>query len=149
MLSRRWFQFSLRTLLVFTLTFGIASGWIANRRRAIAERAADLGRAGAAICESQPQPIWRLWLFGDDSPRYARSIYVVNPIRDSVLLRLHLNELTQLRALDLADTHITDAGLAHLEGLTNLQTLILGDWVTDQRLSQLQKALPMTTIKRE
>ena len=34
---------------------------------------------------------------------------------------VHLKGLTQLQWLDLAETKVTDAGLVHLKGLTQLQ----------------------------
>ena len=46
--------------------------------------------------------------------------------------------------LSLDDTQITDAGLAHLRGLTALQTLYLHDMkVTDAGVKKLQEALPI------
>ena len=45
---------------------------------------------------------------------------------------IHLEGLTDLRELYLSDTAVTDAGLVHLEGLTSLQHLSLSDTaVTD------------------
>ena len=35
----------------------------------------------------------------------------------------HLKGLTQLRELNLNDTQVTDAGLEHLKGLTQLQSV--------------------------
>ena len=39
---------------------------------------------------------------------------------------VHLKGLAQLQSLDLQETHITDAGLGNLKGLTHLKTLRLG-----------------------
>ena len=38
----------------------------------------------------------------------------------------HLKGLTNLQSLDLTFTKVTDAGLEHLKGLTKLQSLDLG-----------------------
>ena len=54
----------------------------------------------------------------------------------------HLKGLTQLQSLDLTDTKVTDAGLEHLKGLTQLQSLNLMETeVTDAGLVHL-KGLP-------
>jgi len=51
--------------------------------------------------------------------------------------------------LQLRGTEITDAGLVHLTGLTNLHTLILhGTLVTDEGVKTLQEALPDCKITR-
>ena len=39
---------------------------------------------------------------------------------------VHLKGLTNLRSLDLGDTEVTDAGLVHLKGLANPRRLYLG-----------------------
>jgi hypothetical protein len=50
----------------------------------------------------------------------------------------HLTGLTRLRRLKLCDTHVTDAGLASLEGLTDLEELDLhGTSITDAGLAHL------------
>ena len=45
----------------------------------------------------------------------------------------HLKGLSQLQRLDLASTQVTDAGLEHLKGLTQLQTLDLAEYPGDGR----------------
>ena len=40
---------------------------------------------------------------------------------------VHLKGLTNLQSLDLDSTKVTDAGLEHLKGLTKLQSLSLSD----------------------
>ena len=52
--------------------------------------------------------------------------------------------------VSLRGTKITDAGLVHLKGLTNLQTLNLGGTkITDAGVADLQKALPNCKIYRK
>ena len=48
----------------------------------------------------------------------------------------------------LAGTKITDAGLVHLKGLTNLQKLIISGSITDAGVADLQKALPNCEISK-
>ncbi len=54
-----------------------------------------------------------------------------------------------VKTLMLNETSITDAGLAHLSGLTNLRGLDLrGTRVTEEGVAQLQRALPNCRIER-
>ena len=69
-MSRRWLRFRLRTLLVFVLALSIAIGWLANERRKIAERREAI-LPYFRLSKLDPQPAWRVSLFGDDSPEYA------------------------------------------------------------------------------
>jgi hypothetical protein len=53
-----------------------------------------------------------------------------------------------LETITLAETAITDAGLAHLRGLTKLQRLSLGGTeVTEAGMNELKRALPGLTIR--
>jgi len=59
----------------------------------------------------------------------------------------HLKGLTALQTLLLSNTRVTDAGLAHLKGLTALQSLYLrGTRVTERGVAELKKALPKCII---
>ncbi|MBI3470411.1 MAG: hypothetical protein HY013_03535 [Candidatus Solibacter usitatus] len=53
-------------------------------------------------------------------------------INDAALAQLR--EVTSLVQLEIHETSVTDAGIAHLAGLTNLEVLWLGPWVTDLSL---------------
>jgi Leucine rich repeat len=62
----------------------------------------------------------------------------------------HLKGLTNLRELDIRDTRISGAGLAQLEGLTNLRQIFLGgDRITEDAVLRLEKANPGISILRE
>ena len=57
-------------------------------------------------------------------------------------------ELPDQRRLSLNSTAVTDVGLAHLKGLTKLQTLDINSTkVTKAGVAALQKALPNCKIK--
>jgi len=63
----------------------------------------------------------------------------------------YLQGLTNLKLLNisLTDTRVTDAGLVHLKGLAGIERLTLtGTSVTDAGVSELQKSLPNTWIVR-
>ena len=60
---------------------------------------------------------------------------------------IHLKGMTKLVNLHLDGTSITDAGLVHLKELTNLKALYISETqVTDVGIAELQKALPKCTI---
>jgi hypothetical protein len=55
----------------------------------------------------------------------------------------HLKGLTELHEFDLSGTKVTDTGLVHLKGLANLERLYLNETkTTDAGVADLQKALP-------
>ena len=58
----------------------------------------------------------------------------------------HLEGFTDLESLGLRRTHITDAGLEHLKGLTNLRELYLSSTITETGLNALRKTLSRTRI---
>jgi hypothetical protein len=61
---------------------------------------------------------------------------------------LHLKGLPNLQTLSLPK-QITDAGLVHLRGLTNLQVLdVKNTQATDAGIAELQKALPNCKISK-
>lgn len=62
---------------------------------------------------------------------------------------VHLKGLTELQSLDLMATNVSDAGLEHLRGLTRLQSLnLMATKVTDAGVKDLQMALPNCKINR-
>ena len=62
---------------------------------------------------------------------------------------LDQNDEGEVVVVDLDSTPVTDAGLAHLAGLTALESLRLSNTqVTDAGVAELQKALPNCEISR-
>ena len=143
---RRWLQFSLRTLLVLMLVFGCGFGWFAHEvQQARAQREAvkaieELG--GMVYCEPASGGMIRNRSgLGREVAGgrlvWGRSGYRETQVTDAGLV--HLRGLTQLRLLYLNNTQVTDAGLAHLRGLTQLQELDLASTqVTDAGLEHLR-----------
>ena len=81
----------------------------------------------------------------DDQGQVIRVNLYATRITDAGLV--HLKGLTNLQDLKLGGTKITDAGLVHLKGLTNLQELHLSDTqVTDAGLAAMQQTLPTCEI---
>jgi hypothetical protein len=161
--TRRWFQFSLRTLLVMVLVAGAGLGLLGRQAQRIwrRERAvAQLHRIGARVGFQQPG--WPARLLGfevgplvavdlrgthvtDDGLKHLRGI--TGPgrlwlggtqITDAGLE--HLAGLDSLYRLDLERTKITDAGLRYLRGLKSLEDLSLrGTQVSDAGLGHLEE----------
>ena len=114
----RWFQYRLRPLFLLTLLVAIGMSYVAvtirgQRRQKVAATA--IQKAEGTV---EPEPTWLGRLLRDDS-------------------------LVNLTAVDLSRKSTTDAGLAHLQGLSQLQGLDLRDTkVTDEGVQKLQQALP-------
>ena len=126
---RRWFQFSLRTLLVLVAVVAVWLALLVNAARKQREAVAAIEALGGRIVYEHgsnlpPGPKWLRELIGEE---YFFRIIAVGlsstQITDSGLE--HLEGLTSLQTLVLDDTQITDAGLEHVKGLTSLQTLVL------------------------
>ena len=72
---------------------------------------------------------------GDDQPRIVEPDDGHQDNRQGVA---HLQGLTKLQSLNLSGTQVTDSGLLYLKRLTNLQTLYLNNTqVTDRGLGHL------------
>ena len=136
---RRWLQFRLRTLLVLMLVFGAAFSWFARelqqaRQQARAQREAATAirkLGGSVVCAAVSGGMMRTavaWFgefFGEDLSEDVISVGLGNKTHVTDVGLVHLQGLTQLRSLDLTNTQVTDAGLAHLQGLTQLRVLTL------------------------
>ena len=104
----------------------------------------DLGlKHYLAALETQPPRLWSRF-------RPADTVLLLLPgwrITDAGMV--HLKGLTNLQSLDLRKTKITDAGLVHLKGLNKLQWLyLMGTKVTDAGVSDLKKSLPNCEISK-
>jgi hypothetical protein len=154
-----WYQFSLRSLLVFGILCAIPCSCVAVRMRT-AERQGEAtlaienigGRAEYAylftsrLCPAPPGPPWLRRLLGDDF--FANVVWVDfegTRVTDADLQ--HLKRLPQLSRLDLDGTQVTDADLVHLEGLTTLHYVRLDSTrVTRTGVLALRRALPTCEI---
>ena len=131
---RRGFQFSLRTLFIVTLACSIPLAWLAAERRKNDKALADmkaLEELGVSIdfaSSKPPRSKWRQMVFGDESHLdVVREASFDNPpITDAGLK--HLNGLTNLERLWMNRTQVTDAGLENLKCLTKLE-----EWTLDIR----------------
>ncbi len=142
---RRFFRYSLRTLLIVVTVFCVWLGVIAKQardQRQAMELIWELGGEVAyeyQIGQSEPlAPEWLRQLIGDE---YFLTVYEVSLAG----LKLHdrdleaINWFTDVKTLFLFDMQITDAGLVHLKGLTKLDMLSLENTqITDAGLEHLK-----------
>jgi len=155
---RRWLQFSLWTVLVLMLVLGCGLAWFAREvQREWAQREAAVairklgGRVAYVDVSGGMIPTAVAWLgalIDDDLSGYVAAVSLdATRVSDAGLV--HLRGLTQLKWLDLTGTQVTGSGLEHLQGLTQLQELTLSNTkVTDAGVAELQKALPKCSISR-
>ncbi len=127
----RWYQYSLRSLMIFVAVVCFVMGWLGwyLRPRLAFTRAAA--------------PIWQLdgSVYGNPNlgVKGIRGVYFWENLSnaDPMTLIEHLEALPNLERLDLSDTQ--DARLEHLKRLTELKTLVLhGTQVTDAGLVHLK-----------
>jgi Leucine-rich repeat (LRR) protein len=140
----RWLQFSIRTMLVIVTVSCVAlSVWVApaeRQRRAVKAIEALEGTVyyahDEAASDSFPLTFLRRWLpqvYFDQIKEISLS---ATQVTDADLA--HLDGLTSLEILWLGTTQVTDAGLPQLQGLTSLRELSLWDTqVTDAGLPHL------------
>jgi Leucine Rich repeat len=168
--NRRWFQFSLRTLLIFTTIVAIPCAWLANkmdkkrRDRDAVEAFIKLGARvhyDYEVANAGPTPPpgadWLRKFLGEnffsevDSVLWGESNWSP-PAKHGNLTDAeleHVGKLTELHRLMLLgdDVNVTDAGLVNLKGLTRLQELHLAaPNVTDAGLENLQGLTQLETL---
>jgi hypothetical protein len=162
----RWFQYSLRTVLIIVTLCAIPCSWLALKMRQAKrqrEAVAAIEKLGGGVLLSEPSgPKWLRSLVGEDFSQSVESVQLDNTqATDSGLEHLkgfsqlkflslygtevtdagleHLKGLSQLQELDLRETNVTDSGLAHLKGLSQLKSLyLIGTKVTDAGLEHLK-----------
>jgi Leucine-rich repeat (LRR) protein len=139
---RRWLQFSLRSLLVFTLLCAVGSAWVARRmeqKRKERETVEAIVKSGGqvyydyqvdprgvvlrgTVSAAPPGPGWLRGLFGEN---FFSEIKTVSLKGGDAELE-SIKGLTELQMLDLKQSAVTDAGLIYLEGFPHLESLCLG-----------------------
>lgn len=164
----RWYQYSLRTLLIWVTLFAVVCSWAAvkmQQARGQKEAVAVLLKKGASIGydyervqvppsfppipgAKPPGPAWLRKLIGKDFFINVTMIELCfTDVTDADLK--HLDGMTHLHYLNLQHTEITDAGLEHLKGLKELNRLFIDNTkITDSGAADLKKALPNLEIVR-
>ena len=146
--GRRWLQFSLRSLIFFTLIGGIASGRLGRfieekieesneKERILAEqrKAWEESHKTAATLSQWPGVMAMVC----SQLRAPNDVYVeisYPSATDDTLLRLV--GLRQIGSLHVRESQVTDGGVRHLASLTELQHLMIhSKKVTDASLAHL------------
>ena len=140
----RWYQYSLRSLMLLMLLSCLAMSWVATKikqgqqQKAAVEEIEKLGgqvtydyeQDSAGATSEPPGPAWLRKLLGDDTFRNVTMVdFNFNAasqqpaVGDAGLE--NLKALTKLRSLNLCLTKVSDAGLVNVAGLTRLQQLNL------------------------
>jgi hypothetical protein len=149
--KRRWFQYSLRTLLLVMLLASIGTSWLAYRATRQRDAVAAILRAGGGVIYSYeydaagkivsdpepPAPEWLRNVLGIDYFSRVTDVHLAgDSITDTDLEVLEC--LPGLRTLIVAGPGVTDAGLVHLSRLRRLEQLQLGGaGITDAGLIHL------------
>ena len=125
--KRRWFQFSLRSLLLAMLVFGCAFGWIAHERQRAWEgqQAFEAIRKAAAESrrdKSSTRPPWINAILGDDSYEYLDWILLGGPLVTDQTIK-YLPHFRRAQHLFLSETQVTDAAWAVIVRLPELESL--------------------------
>lgn len=135
---RRWFQFSLRSLLLMMLVFSCGLGWLMTKRRQAQQawkRIEEANQRGVKLFTADdlkkrgyipPQGTWLEEWLGISSPahlKYAEVMLDGDP-KEIIPLLDNFPEITdvRIRAINLADNH-----LATLAGMTRLRDLHIAD----------------------
>jgi hypothetical protein len=141
--TRRWFQFSLRALLLFVTLCAIACSWLAVKLRAVKREeaaAAAIEKAGGSVLwnGNAPGPAWLRGVLGEHFFAHVLIVGLLEgaEVTDSTLEPL--DAMNDLQRLDLEDANFTDAGLEHLQGLHELRELgLYGTNLTDAGLEKI------------
>ena len=132
----RWFQFSLRSLLIGVAVLAVWLGLQADRVRRERQAIAELRKLGCIVKTEPFGPVWLRAALADGYVERAVEVHI-DPeelffrrtarnkavLTDSALV--HLKALKGLRFLALSNSDVTDKGLENLAGLTNLEWLYL------------------------
>jgi Leucine-rich repeat (LRR) protein len=133
---RRWFQYSLRSLMIFVFVWSLACSWLAvqlqraKRQQIIVE---TIQKTGGTVVYDHQRPAWFERLLGRD---FLTNVVRAEIASDSVAE--YAKELPQLTSLTLTGSKVTDGALKCLKELPQLRGLAL--WrtrVTDVGLEQL------------
>lgn len=139
---RRWGQFSLRFMLICMLVAGCGFAWVAAKRQQAAEQRAAwqliMKKGGMTNFgpESARSP-WLCWLLGADVAAQGGCCeFAGSKLTDADLAQL--SALSNLNRLSLQSNQITDRGVARLSKLSHLRHLSLDDTdITDAGLDSL------------
>jgi formylglycine-generating enzyme required for sulfatase activity len=139
----RWYQYSLKSLLVFTTIVGLLIGivvvpvqWARQQWGAI-QALRDLG--WVVTCDPTPSgPAWARNVFGDEM--FHNAVAVDSPPGASDDEMEHLGHMPELERAYISGEKVTDVGVSRLAGFPKLKTVCLsGTSVGDEGARQLER----------
>ncbi len=141
----RWYQFSLRTLLVFVTCSAFVFAWLGVRlqqARLREQRAKEQAEIVAKLGRLSPYASY------DANTGYVNNLFLKAPPDGEIGDELaYLKELPELAALDLVRTKVADAALVHLKALPALRDLNLqGANVSDAGLVHVGQIATLTNL---
>lgn len=148
--TRRWLQISLRTFLVLVAILAAVLAWEANRLRRQAEAVRAFQRAGSIIGYRVPPPPGRpldIALFAKEASwrdffRTPTDLRLTSEAVDDDLCRC-LDDLPELKSLELDDTRVTSASIERIGRLKRLEIIFLRDPdFTQDDVERLKTAVP-------
>ena len=163
--KRRWFQFSLRSLLIFTLICAVACGWVARRaaqKRRQLDAIASLLKMGAYITYDfqydssgqsipgarPPGPEWLRNLFGENFLSDVKYVYIPSQTKPDPNAAAKHWWQKALAVLAPEPPPDADAALATCEEFPNLKDLVLSETtVSDRGLAHLDKLSQLRSLE--
>ncbi len=151
--KRRWFQFSLRSLLIVALFCAVASNWAGMylKQKWTKQEAANLivSEGGYVLYDygskgSPWGPSWLRKLLGENFFDEVTEVCLSNPSPDAME---RVGQLSEVRFLHLFGAKVTDGELACLSNLKNLELLeLIQTSVTGSGLDQLEGLTNLTRL---
>jgi hypothetical protein len=141
----RWLRYSLRTLVLLMVVVGCGLGWLGRnvqKMRAQREAVLAIERLQGSVAREADVVEVHFGYSKLSHPDFWERMddglrFDRRNVTDAGLV--HLRGFTQLRSLSLDNTRVTDAGLKHLRGLTQLRYLSLDNTrITDAGLEHLR-----------
>jgi hypothetical protein len=148
--KRRWYQFSLRTLLILTALIAVAAaslGTRIERKRKERESVEAIRKFGSVLYESYQMepagPAWLRFLLGDNFFSEVVSVALENWPDDARELgdaeMSNLKRFTYLRDLNIRDCKVTAAGMTQVKELSHLVWIdFQGSNINDAELANLK-----------
>ena len=144
----RWFQFSLRTLLVVVTLCAIPCSWLAVRMREAEKKQAKREKRLAAE-DKVAKPIrdlgGRVWFKPGCVPNGDLVDLTDSQVTDAALE--HIKWWPEIKVLTLDQTQVTDAGLKHVRGLTQVERLSVEEVRDAEEATARQEDAPRADLQ--
>ena len=136
--KNRWFQVSLRTLLIAVTCVAIAVAWLAHWAQQRKAAIAAIRNAGGDIRMGFREPSWLDSWFGPDLLGSVSDVDLRKGKVDNELLT-HVGNLKELENLDLSSADMDDEGLRRIAHLPLRQLWLQDTNITDASAATLSK----------